>query len=166
MNEAAAGETKADGRSSNRKVALLVGIALVILFAFFQDVVGNATGGGLLSIMSALDASNAKAPLIDVDGAGLRTIFMTAVIVVMIGASIYFNVDFKNRGITTVILLVTIGAGFVTDACCDESIMTHVLAQRGYARCENRDHAFGNGKSRVWFNDYVLHAADCPASRY
>jgi hypothetical protein len=58
-----------------------------------------------------------------------------------------------------------IGGGFIIDACYDESFMTSLLAARGYVRCENRDHHMGSGKGKVWFNDYVLHPADCPANR-
>jgi len=151
--------------ASSRKVWIGIGIFAIIFFFFIQDILGNINGGGIFSIKSALQAANSKAEMIDVDGAGLRTVFLDSAIIIVIGACALFNVNLKSRWLSTIIMLVMVGAGFVIDAYYDEPIMTYLLAAHGYTRCENRDHDYGNGKSKIWFNNYVLHAGDCPAKR-
>ena len=154
-----------DDDKSNRKVWIGIGIFAIVFFFFIQDILGNINGGGIFSIKAALHAANSKSEMIDVDGAGLRTLFLDAAILVVISACVFFNTPLKGRWLSTVIMLVMVGAGFVTDAYFDEPIMTSLLGSHGYTRCENRDHEVGNRKSRVWFHNYVLRVVDCPKTR-
>lgn len=165
METESAAEPKDEDNASNRKVWIYVGVATTAIFFFVNDVVGYIAGGGIFSIISALDASTKRTAIIDVDGAGLRTVFMTPVIIIVMVTCAYFRVDTKNRALSVVTMLTMIGVGFVLDGAYDECVVEHVLEARGYTRCENRDHDFGNGKSKVWFDDYVLRRTDCPARR-
>ncbi len=159
------GDAATNDEKSNWKVWLWIGFITIVLFFFIKDVVGNINGGGIFSIKAALHAANYNAKMIDVDGSGLFTCFLDVSIILFFGVCALLNVSLKNRWITLLIVFVMMGGAFIADAYYDEGIVTHLLAGHGYTRCENRDHEVGNGKSRVWFHNYVLHVADCPAKR-
>ena len=157
-------EASADG-TSRRKVLLIGAIGIVFWFFFMDDLLGLIEGGGLFSIVSAIRAAHERARLIDVDGAGLRTLFVTGCVLIGTVLAAQMNADVRKRLAAFLYIMPVIAGGFILDGVYGHRIMGTLMKHQGFSRCVTRDHAVGNGKSRVWFDDYVRDRADCPAMR-
>ena len=151
-----------ESRESNR-LMLMGGAILFGLFLLLDAVLWFSERGGVFSLVSALTSIHAKPPVLDIDQNALRFPILIIVWLVLIGLCRLFNVqiDLSTRGKTLLPLLIIIGGGFILDAEFGEPIITHYMASHGYSRCEAGDWAQGNGKSRVWFADYVLQSVEC-----
>lgn len=119
--------------------------------------------GGIFSIVSALVSVQAKLPVIDVDKDGLSLPFTILSWLVVIGFSRVFDIrlDVRTRAKALLPALIIIGGGFLLDLTIGPPIITRYMAGAGYSRCEAGDWAQGNGKSRVWFADYVRDGVEC-----
>ena len=151
-------------QTSNRKQILLTGLGIILLFLVL-DLLDWIGGGGIFSVTSALDAARQKAPLIDVDGAGLRLPFVILCSLAVTAFGLQVNFDPKRKLPQFLFMLSIIGGGFVLDGIFGPRIVTHLMTGYGYDRCTARDHAEGHGKSRVWFSNYVRNRQDCPGLR-
>ena len=166
MDSNVADEVEPDADGGSRRTAILIGIAIVALFFLINDIVGWVNGGGLFSIVSARHAVSARASMIDVDSAGLRTIFVTGCCLVVLGIASLTGANLDKRMPTILIMFAIFGGGFILDGIFDDGIVAHYMAAHGYGRCARRDHRVGNGKSRVWFHSYVLDPALCRPDDY
>jgi hypothetical protein len=126
-----------------------------------NDLIGLQNRGGLLSIAADIKAVDARSPEVDVDSAGLRTIFVAicAIIFGVLGAIL--NADIAKRGSQMIMILSIIGGGFATDAIFGPTIIERYMEEHGYARCVARDHVYGIGKGRVWLDSYVSDVGNC-----
>lgn len=161
MSEADTDSTS-DGLILTPKVALVFALCITSFFFLLDDLLGLIEGGGLFSTWSALRAADKGVPVISVDSAGLRTIFVLLCSILVIVPSAALRTNLTNRLVAFAVLMPIIAGGFISDAIFDESIVEHLIATQGYRRCENGDFHRGNGKSRVWFHNYVLTQTSCP----
>ncbi len=99
----------------------------------------------------------------DVDKNGLTLPFILVIWVMAFGFSRVTGVwiDLSSRSKSLLPVLLIIGGGFALDWTYGETLITEYMVGHGYSRCEAGDWEHGNGKSRVWFADYVLAASDC-----
>ena len=149
--------------ASNRKQALFVGLAAFLIFFLLDDVIGWIGGGGLFSVTSALDATRGQAPLIDIDEAGLRTLFVALCSFAVTLVALQLNSDVGKKLPQFLFMTAIVGGGFVLDVIYDERLVAHVMASYGYSRCAARDHSEGHGKGRIEFDNYVRNSNDCPS---
>ena len=146
------------------KVALAVAVGIPALFFLLDDLLGRFNGGGLFSVRSALRAANDGAAVINVNSAGLRTIFMLLCSIAVVVPGTALRVNLTKRLTSFVVLTSIIGGGFICDGIFDERIVGHLITSHGYRRCENGDFHLGAGKSTVWFHNYVLNQPSCPST--
>jgi len=156
-------EDMAPDAASKRKQVLFVALAAFLIFFLLDDIIGWIGGGGLFSVTSALDATRGQPPLIDVDEAGLRTLFVALCGLAASLVAVQLNSDLGQKLPQFLFMIAIVGGGFVLDAVYDERIVTRVMAGYGYSRCAARDHSEGHGKSRIGFNNYVRNGNDCPS---
>jgi len=128
----------------------------------FDDVFGLMNGGGIFSVASALLAAHRHIPRIDIDGAGLRTLFIMACAFAAGAVGAYLDIDLNRRWMSFLFIIASMGGGFFLDVVFGEGIETALLARSGYSRCAALDKARGSGKSKVWFHGYATTGA-CPA---
>jgi hypothetical protein len=149
-----------------KPLSLLANAGIILGLGLAHDLLHWAFGGGgILSILSAVSAVKANAPWVDVDISGLLVVAMFCAAAIVVGLCTLVPVDMSKRGVQAFVLLGIMIPGFAFDMICDEPIIAGQMAAHGYSRCETRDHKVGSGKSSVWFENFVLHAADCPAER-
>jgi hypothetical protein len=147
---------------------LIVGFFLFSLF-FLLDVLSWFTEkGGVFSVLSALMSVHSAPPVLDIDENGL--LFPAIVIVWLAGAGFCclcgIRIDLSTRAKSLLPLLVIIGGGFFLSGAFGEALITRYMTTHGYSRCESGDWAQGNGKSRVWFVDYVRQGIECRRRQY
>lgn len=147
------------------KVALAVGLGIPAFFFLLDDLLGLINGGGLFSTWSALQAASGGVTQINVDHAGMRTLFVLLCSISVIWPSAALRANLTSRLATLAVITPIIAGGFVFDALFDESIVGRLVAIHGYSRCENGDFQVGHGKGEVWFNNYVLDQTSCPLYR-
>jgi len=144
----------------------LVLLAFVFgLFFMLEDLLGLINGGGLFSVVGALQAASRRVPTIDVDSAGLRTLFITICAAFALLALVRLKTDLTNNAAQFVAIMFVVGGGFVLDAIYGERLIGNALAAHGYSHCAGGDFDVGHGKSRVWFDHYVLDPAACRPAR-
>lgn len=99
----------------------------------------------------------------DIDRNARRFPTLVLVWLVVVGLCRLLNtqIDLSTRGRALLPLLIIIGGGCVLDAEFGEPIITDFMASHDYSQCEAGDCAQGNGKTRVWFADYVLQRVEC-----
>lgn len=154
--------TSSDGLILTPKVALLVAVGITALFFLLDDLLGLIEGGGIFSVRSALKAASEGTAVINVDSAGLRTLFVLLCSIAVIVPSTLLRANLTKRLVSFTVLVPIIAGGFILDEFFDERIVGNLIASHGYTRCENADFHVGNGKSRVWFDNYVVSNANCP----
>jgi len=160
MSEANA-ESSSSGLFLTPKVALVVAFSIPSFFFLLDDLLGLIEGGGIISTWHALQAARQGAPVINVDSAGLRTIFVLLSSIVVIVPSTALRANLANKLVAFAVLIPIIAGGFISDGAFDQSIVEHLVAAHGYRRCKSGDFHKGNGKSRVWFDNYVLSQSNC-----
>jgi hypothetical protein len=149
---------------SDRKSALLLVTGILLALVFLLDVlIWFTEQGGIFSVVSAVVSVSSKPAVMDIDENGLRLVFLIIILIVSCGLCglFDFQVGLSRRAGDTLFMLVVIGSAFVLDGVYGESIITHYMAVHGYSRCAAGDWAHGNGKSRVWFADYVRQGVVC-----
>jgi hypothetical protein len=156
------GDVATDKRTGNHKLLLITGLTFVSVMFVFNDLFGLINGGGIFSVVTAYRAVGTKLGIVDVDGAGLRTLFAVASSLVVVIVGWWVNVDLEKRIPQLLVFLAIAGGAFVLDGIYDESLVTGFMTEHGYRRCENLDHDVGSGKGRVWFHNYALKVVDCP----
>jgi hypothetical protein len=153
----------AEAQSDSRGVNLMIGLITVAFFFLLEVLSWFTERGGVFSVLSALLSVPSKPPVLDIDKDGL--LFPTVVIVWLtgVGLSRLFAIrfDMSKRGKAFLPILAIIGSGFFLNAAYGESIITRYMTAHGYNRCEDGDWEQGNGKSRVWFADYVRQDIEC-----
>lgn len=166
MDNGDTGNEPSDALILTPKVALGAAAGIAALFFLLDDLTMLSNGGGLLSVRSALRAADAGAAVINVDGSGLRTlfVFLCAIAVIIPGTALRMNLD--KRLTSFVCMASIVGGGFIFDGIYDERIVGHLITSHGYSRCENGDFHVGTGKGKVWFDNYVLNQASCPSKRH
>lgn len=164
MSEAVSDNTHSEGSVLTPKAALIFVSFIAAFFFLLDDVLGLIEGGGLFSVRWALHAADERTAVINVDGAGLRTLFVLLCSIIVIIPATALRANLSRSLVSFVVIMSVIGGGFVLDSIYDERIVGHFLALHGYERCENGDFHVGNGKSRVWFDDYVLSHTSCPST--
>jgi len=142
---------------------LVVGFFLFSLF-FLLDVLSWFTEkGGIFSVLSALTSLPSDPPVLDIDQNGL--LFPSIVIVWLAWVAIChlfcIQIDLSTRAKSLLPLLVIVGGGFFLSGAFGEALITRYMTTHGYSRCESGDWAQGNGKSRIWFADYVRQGVEC-----
>ena len=155
----------APGTRSSRKKLIFYGCVIVICFFCINDILGLINGGGIFSSISGMVAVQKGARSVDVDGAGLRILFVAACALVASTLAALLKADMDERVTGAVFILSIIGGGFVLDAIYGPSVADGYMKSRGYVRCPALDHSRGRGKGTVWFSNYVLNKADCPPAR-
>jgi hypothetical protein len=140
-------------------------VSLVVLaLLFLLDVLSWFTErGGVFSVLSALVSLPARPPVIDVDKDGLWLIFAVVswLSVTVFCRMFQMQIDISTRAKALLPTLLIIAGAFVLNGVLGEGLVTSYMAGQGYSRCVNGDWAQGNGKSRVWFADYVLQGVEC-----
>lgn len=162
MGEVDADHISSDGLILTPKVALFVAVGIPAFSFLLDDLLGLIEGGGIFSVGSALGAASEGVAVIDVDSAGLRTIFMLLCSIAVIVPSTILRANLTKRLVSLAVVVPIIAGGFIFDSIFDERIVGNLIASHGYTRCENGDFHVGNGKSRVWFDNYVLSQTSCP----
>lgn len=149
-------------QENHRAKRIVIGFGMV-LFLLLDALLWLTERGGLISVITAVSSVHARLAVIDVDSAGLRLPMILITLLVVLGASRLLGLQLgtSTRKRALIPIMLTIGGGFVLDGAFGESIMTQYMARHGYGRCEAGDWAQGNGKSRVWFADYVLQGVEC-----
>lgn len=142
---------------------LLACLGIGALFFILNDLLGLLNGGGIFSFTSAIRATRAHAPSVDVDGASLRTVFIFGCTFASTMAAALLKADFDKRLTQFLFLAPLIGGGFTLDALYGPEIIQTFMTHRGYSRCTAQDHTVGSGKGRVWFDNYVLNPTQCDA---
>ena len=151
-----------DSGEPNR--GFLVASLILLAFLFFLDILSWFTErGGVFSIISALVSVHSKPLAVDIDESGLWLPFTIVTWLIVVGFCRVFDIrlNVSTRAKAFLPALIIVGGGFVLNEVIGEPIVTHYMASQGYSRCEAGDWAQGNGKSRVWFADYVLHGVEC-----
>jgi hypothetical protein len=146
-------------------VALVITVGLSVFLFLIFDVIGLVNGGGIFSVLAAFRAAGDHAAVINVDNGGLRTSFVLLCAAVVITPGAILRANLSKRLVGFAVFVPIIAGGFVLDVVYDEKIMGHFLGAHGYVRCENGDFRVGNGRDKVWFNNYVLSQANCPPTR-
>ena len=154
-------ETPDDLVLTPKRAALYI-VVITALFIFIDDLLGLLNGGGIFSVWEAMRSTGAGAAAVAVDGAGLRTLFIALASVFVLLPLAFVRADLANKFVSGGMVLVIVGGGFILDGIFDERLVGGTIVARGYIRCEKGDFHVGNGKGRVWFDDYVAHAANCP----
>lgn len=147
--------------------ASLMGIA----FFFLLEVLSWFTErGGVFSVFSAISSVHMNNREISVDKSGLLFPTIVLATVIFLAGCLVFNINIETSKIfgdvwTRVrigfVTFAIIGGSFVVNGVLGESIITRYMMGHGYNRCAAGDWAQGNGKSRVWFANYVLANEDC-----
>ena len=152
-------ETPSDPKSA----FLLVTGILFALFFLLDVLIWFTEQGGIISVVAAAVSVSSKPAVMDVDENGLRLVFLIIISISSYGLCRLFDfqVGLSRRAGDTLFMLTVIGSAFVLDGVYGESIITHYMAVHGYSRCAAGDWAHGNGKSRVWFADYVRQDVVC-----
>ena len=148
---------------SNRGVMTLALSALGLMLIF--DMLLWFERGGVLSIWPALAAVHSQVASIEVDQACLRVPIMAAICVVFCGTCAPFSGRIPSRAAGLIVLVGVIGTGFVLDAIFGPRIIEQFMESHEYSRCPAHDVVVGNGKGRVWFNDYVSSPGSCTSQR-
>ncbi len=162
MDKVASEHTSSDGLILTPKVALIIAVGITAFFFLLDDLLGLIEGGGIFSVRSALRAASDGAAVINVDSAGLRTIFVLLCSIAVIVPGAHLRANLTKRLVSLAVLAPIIAGGFIFDSIFDERIVGNLITSRGYIRCENGDFHVGNGKSRVWFDNYVRNQTSCP----
>jgi len=151
---------KVPRQNQNRTVELIV-FGFTIGLISLLEMLGWLQGGGISSILSAAQHIQNKSQVVDVDSSSLRAPIMIslALIAWILTSALHLRMRSKWRG--AVLALVIFGGGFVLDGLIEPPMTVKYMASRGYSRCPSRDHHVGNGKSRVWFDDYALSQEAC-----
>ncbi|WP_165912281.1 hypothetical protein [Novosphingobium sp. PhB165] len=144
-----------------RRTILYTAVGIVGVFLFINDLVGQINGGGIILLMSGIRSANAQVPAIDIDIAGLRTVFMVGCAFVIASIGMALKADITKKGPQFIFIFSIIAGGFTADSTFDEPLIDRYMTARGYSHCALRDHEVGRGKGSVWFNSYVLNAAAC-----
>lgn len=163
MNEQNGGVTLSGDVVLTPRAAGLLLFCVVVFFFLINDVLSLINGGGLFSIVWALSAAGKGAAFVDVDGAGLRTLFILTCGTIIAAASAVIRIRLGSRIAWVLIMVAIVGGGFALDGMFGGAVIRHILASHGYSRCENGDFQTGNGKGRVWHTHYVLKRSGCPA---
>ena len=134
------GATTPDGAAPdghpNRKMLIATGFGIVALFFVVDDLLRWIEGGGIFFIMAC------------------------SLVVTTIGLQL--NVDLRKRLPQFVFIFSIMGGGFILDGIYGPTTIQKFMTGHGYSRCPARDHVEGQGKGRVWFDDYVRFGAECP----
>ena len=153
----------AEVQSDSKGVNLITGLMAVAFFILLEILSWFTQRGGVFSVLSAVSAVPSKPPVLDIDENGL--LFPTILIVWLTGIGLCrlvgIRFDMSKRGKALLPIFAIIGCGFFLSAAYGESIITPYMTAHGYRRCEDGDWAQGNGKSRVWFVDYVRQDVEC-----
>jgi hypothetical protein len=152
-------------RAENRKLLLIIGLSFSAMIFLTNDVLGLINGGGLFSDLAAYRSLTSKPTVIEVDGAGLRTVLAVVCSLAGVSLALWLRLDVQKRLVQFLLLVGIIGGAFMLDGIYDESLITALATKHGYSRCDDRDHPVGAGKGRVWFHVYVLHANECSAKQ-
>ena len=156
-----------DPSRADRWARIIVATFLIAFLCLLDALSWLTERGGVFSLFGAASLVRAKAPAIDVDESALRLPILLIVWLVAGSASRLFRlrlVDLSSRPSALVFLLIVIGGGFALTAVYGEAFITRYMSGHGYSRCIAADHAHGNGKSRVWFANYVLQPDSCRSS--
>jgi hypothetical protein len=148
---------------SNRDVMIFALLALGLTLIF--DILFWSERGGILSIWPAVAAVHSQVASIEVDKACLRVPIMAAICVVFCGACVPFSGRMQSRNAGIIVLVAVIGPGFVLDAVFGPRIIEQFMEGHEYSRCPAHDVVVGNGKGRVWFNDYASSSGSCTSLR-
>jgi hypothetical protein len=144
--------------------AIFIASAIAVAFFFLLDVLSWFTErGGVFSVVSAVASILARRRVIDVDENALWLPFTAIFFLAGFGSCRVLGLARSplTRLKSVLLVLGIMAAAFAFDEACGEAIITNYMAGHGYQRCEAGDWAQGNGKSRVWFADYVLKGVDC-----
>ena len=155
------GLPKVRGRSERLRTLVILCAAGVGTLFFVGDVLGLINGGGVFSVIASYRAVTHEAAFVDVDGAGLRTLFVVALSALISALVAALNIDLDDRVPQLVFVLALVGGAFFADAIWDEAVVTRFMATHGYYRCLTRDHEVGRGKGSVWFHNYAFGSAGC-----
>ena len=149
--------------TESKRLNLWLGIFAIGFFLFLDVLSWVGNHGGIFSIVSALSAVHAHAPVLNIDENGLRF-----PIIVMIGATIFgiahlfhFQIDSTKDKVQWIMIAVIIGGGFIIDGFFGESMITEYMVAHKYSHCTSGDHEQGTGKSRVSVVNYVLEGTKC-----
>lgn len=137
--------------------------SMFILVLFFMDALLWFERGGFFSVVSAILAAGARKSTIDIDRNGFWFPITALICIVAVAIRAKFGERFEFSKKEIILAFIIIGGGFLSDWLFGKSIIDRYMIMQTYHRCESRDHYVGTGKGRVWFIDYVLVPADCPA---
>jgi hypothetical protein len=143
-----------------RKAWIFSGLAWVGA-AVFLDVVALINRGGAFSIAMAVQAANAQAPSVGIDSRGLLSLGFALSALAIIPFFVLVKAEVENRLHLLLCLGITFALGALISGALNQSAVPEYMSAHGYNRCAAGDYAIGNGKGRVWFDNYVLSPADC-----
>jgi hypothetical protein len=135
--------------------ATLVGATL------FYDVVLALEHGGVFSIISALSAVDAKAPVVNIDTGGLRLPTAALLCFVIFGFVGLVEIDLSPRWMRYILAMGTIFLTLMLDGAYGRSTIGHFMTAHGYRHCPSGDYSVGRGKSFVEFDNYVRTPTNC-----
>jgi hypothetical protein len=149
-------------RLTGRKALLLTGILLIVVMFIINDLLRLLNGGGIFSVVLAIDSVQSRQRFVDVDSAGLRILFLVACSLTGTALAMVLNADINRRLNSFIFMVSIVGGGFILDRVYGPAISKGYMADHGYTRCSDLDQVRGSGKFRVRTDDYVLKSADCP----
>lgn len=131
---------------------------------FLFDLIGMIDSRGLMSVVSALNDAALGKRAIDADVDGLRSLFVIAVSLPLIVLSWSLAVNIGKRWAALLLVAGGLVGGVVLNDAYGAAMVDHLMAERGYARCNVRDHEEGKGRGLVLFGNYVRDHEDCGSS--
>lgn len=164
-NSASDSSQESDSSTARSTVIVLIIIAACVMI-FFDIITGLFSHGGLFSFFSALGAIQRRVASIEVDGRSFQTPTVVAISLLCIAACAPIKEIWLSKKVATiVVMLVIIVGGMILDATVGRFLVSRFMAAHGYSRCPAGDIVVGNGKSRIWFDDYVAPHVACVSQR-
>lgn len=159
-----------ESAAESRLVFLFASLMGIAFFFLFEVLSWFTERGGIFSVFSAISSVHMNHHEISVDKSGL--LFPTIVVstITFLASCRIFNINIETSKIFSdvwtrvragFVTFAIIGGSFVVNGVLGESIITRYMMAHGYSRCVAGDWAQGNGKSSVWFANYVLANEDC-----
>ena len=148
-------------QTGSTKEQLIIWAVCLTLFVVLLDGVRWFNHGGFPSIASALFSLSAAPRSIDVDIAGVEFPIFIGLEAVALVLCWTLRLSPYNRLTIAVVMLSMAAAGYLLFESVGKPLLTDVLSRHGYVRCSAGDHHAGNGRGRVWFDNYVSTPSAC-----
>ena len=129
-------------------------------------------GGGFFSLVGAIRGGAAGAAKIEVDRDALTMVILApvatgALVLATLGDPIATRLRLDTvpalKAVGYVLGLAAFFAVVVTSSALSEMAVARIMASRHYTPCAALDRHVGSGRTAIYYETFVMHAADCPA---